>query len=398
MKRSPLIPIFLIVFVDVLGLTIIVPLLPIYAETLGASAFVVGLLISVYGLCQLIAGPILGQISDRIGRKPLLIVSQLGTFVGFLILAFSRTLPVIFLSRIIDGLTAGNISVAQAYISDVTRKENRAHAFGLIGIAFGLGFLIGPAISGFLARYGHRVPIFAAAGLSALSVITTWAILPANPPRTEEDLAELAAHSKTERDLRHPIKILMGSLFRPNLGPVLWQFFAFTFTFSLFISGFPLFAERRFLAHGRPFGVQEIGYVLAFMGLIGILIQGGLVGRLVKRFGEGRLVVAGFVAMGLSELLLARISSIPMLLLAIVGLAFGSSVVRPALTSLVTFLVPRHEQGMAIGLTQGLMSVSQIVAPMVGGALISGSHLQLWALAAALFCLIGTALAAFRHG
>ena len=159
-QRSPLLPIFLIVMVDVLGLTIILPLLPFYAERLGASPTVVGLLVSTYAACQLIAGPVLGQMSDRTGRRPLLLVSQMGTFVGFLILAwagYKGLLWMVFLSRVIDGLTAGNLSLAQAYISDVTRPEERAKSFGMIGVAFGVGFLIGPAISGFLSMYQLRI-------------------------------------------------------------------------------------------------------------------------------------------------------------------------------------------------------------------------------------------------
>ncbi|HVW11057.1 MAG TPA: MFS transporter, partial [Bryobacteraceae bacterium] len=154
-NRSPLLPIFLIVLVDILGMTIILPLLPFYALHFGASDTVVGLLISTYALCQLVAGPVLGSWSDRIGRKPLLILSQLGTFIGFLILANAWTLWVIFLSRVIDGITAGNLSLAQAYIADVTEPQNRAKSFGVIGIAFGIGFLVGPGISGFLSQYGY---------------------------------------------------------------------------------------------------------------------------------------------------------------------------------------------------------------------------------------------------
>jgi len=150
--RSPLLAIFLIVAVDVLGLTIMIPLLPFYAEKLGASAEQVGWLIGIYALCQLFSGPLLGRLSDHTGRKPLLLVSQAGTFVGFVITAFAPSLWILFVARAIDGCTAGNLSLAQAYISDVTEPKDRAKSFGIIGIAFGLGFLIGPAISGVLAR------------------------------------------------------------------------------------------------------------------------------------------------------------------------------------------------------------------------------------------------------
>src|SRR6202451_2333287 len=155
-----------------------IPLLPFYAEKLGATATEVGLLIGVYAACQLISGPLLGRASDFTGRKPLLIVSQIGTFIGFLVLAFAPSLWVVFLARVIDGSTAGNLSLAQAYISDVTRPEERAKSFGIIGIAFGMGFLIGPAISGYLANFGYRIPIFAAAGLSFTSILATTFLLP----------------------------------------------------------------------------------------------------------------------------------------------------------------------------------------------------------------------------
>ncbi len=163
-------------------MAIILPLLPFYSERMGASAFVVGLLVASYAACQLIAGPILGQISDRIGRKPVLIVSQVGTLIGFLILAKAQVLWVVFLSRIIDGATAGNLSLAQAYISDVTKPEERSKSFALIGIAFGIGFLIGPAISGFLSTFGYSAPVYAAAALSFTSILCTWFLLPAREP------------------------------------------------------------------------------------------------------------------------------------------------------------------------------------------------------------------------
>src|SRR3954469_1106115 len=186
MRRSPLLPIFLIVVVDVLGLTIMFPLLPFYAEHFGASPTVVGLLVSSYALCQLVAGPVLGQISDQVGRKPVLLVSQLGTFAGFLVLATAPNLFFLFVGRVIDGLTAGNLSIAQAYIADVTAPKDRARSFAVIGIAFGIGFLIGPGLSGYLsAHYGFHVPILGAAGLSLTSILGTTFLLPAVPPRPE---------------------------------------------------------------------------------------------------------------------------------------------------------------------------------------------------------------------
>ena len=275
LRRSPLLPIFLIVCVDVLGLTIILPLLPFFAEKLGASPTVVGLLVSTYAFCQLIAGPLLGRMSDHVGRRPLLLVSQAGTFIGFLILAWSNSLWLVFLSRIIDGLTAGNLSLAQAYIADVTKPEDRAKSFGIIGIAFGMGFLVGPGVSGYLSQFGYQVPILCAAGLSATSILSTYFFLP------NTTSAEKGSHAERRFTLLD-WRTYFGYFRRPDLAPLLWQFFAFAFAFSTYMSGFALFAERRFTWHAHPFGPKEVGYLYAYSGLLGVILQGGLIGRLVK--------------------------------------------------------------------------------------------------------------------
>lgn len=376
MRKSPLIPIFLIVSVDVLGLTIILPLLPFYAEKLGASPFVVGLLVSTYALCQLIAGPMLGRLSDHMGRKPLLLVSQLGTFIGFLILAYAHVLWVVFLSRIIDGATAGNLSLAQAYISDVTKPEDRAKSFALIGIAFGMGFLIGPGISGYLSQFSYQYPIFAAAALSATSILSTYLLLPSTAP--------------TAGDASTPKKFTIldwGNYVRyfrqPELAPLLWQFFAFILAFSMFMSGFPLFAERRFVWHGRPFGPKEVGYTYAYIGMLGVILQGGLMGRIVKAMGEVRLVRTGFICAMAGMAAFAFTYGIPLLLVVAAVASAGMGVIRPTLTSLITQKAARSEQGVALGLTQSLASISSIVSPAIAGLLIDHSLLAAWALLAA---------------
>ncbi len=261
-----------------------IPLLPFYAEKLGASPTEVGLLIGVYAACQLVSGPLLGRLSDFTGRKPLLLVSQAGTFAGFLILAFAPSLWVVFLARVIDGSTAGNLSLAQAYISDVTKPEDRAKSFGVIGIAFGMGFLIGPAISGFLAKFDYRDPIFAAAGLSATSILATYFLLP------KATAGKGAAEGPGGRRLSLLQWSEYGRYFRqPRLALRLWQFLSFAVSFALFTSGFALFAERRLTWHGMPFGPEQVGYTWAYAGFMGIFLQGPALGRLVKRFGESNL-------------------------------------------------------------------------------------------------------------
>ncbi|MGA2711571.1 MAG: MFS transporter [Bryobacteraceae bacterium] len=384
MKRSPLLPIFLIVLVDILGLTIILPLLPFYAEHLGASATVVGLLISSYAFCQLIAGPILGRMSDHMGRKPLLIVSQMGTLTGFLILAFAGSLWVVFLSRIIDGLTAGNLSLAQAYIADITVPEKRAKSFGVIGIAFGIGFLIGPGISGYLSQFGLAYPIFAAAFLSASSIVCTSTLLPKVEPHTDQGASGPGGRRLSIFEWKGYAEYFA----RPKLGALLWQFFLFAFSFALFISGFALFAQRRYTLHGQPFGAKEVGYVFAYVGFLGLILQGGLIGRLVKWLGERKLVWTGFGLSAIGYGLLAWTHTVGQLLFASTVNSYGG-VVRPSVTSLISQQAGKREQGVVLGLTSSIVAISQIVAPVIAGSLIDRGQLNAWALLTAAVAFLG---------
>ncbi len=379
--RSPLLAIFLIVAVDVLGLTIMIPLLPFYAEKMGATATQVGLLIGTYAACQLVSGPLLGRISDRTGRKPLLLVSQVGTLIGFLILAFAPSLWVVFLARVIDGATAGNLSLAQAYISDVTRPEDRAKSFGIIGIAFGMGFLIGPAISGYLAKFDYRDPIFAAAALSATSILATFFLLP--------DVRTSAAPADGPAGRRLSL-LQWGEYARyfeqPVLSVRLYQFLCFALSFAMFTAGFPLFAERRL-----AFGPEQVGYAWAYAGFLGIFLQGPALGKLVKKFGESRLNAVGFAAYAAGYFTLAFCRSVPVLIAATTFCALGS-LVRPTLTSMITQAASRDEQGVVLGLTQSLTSMAQIVGPPFAGLLIQHELLSTWGFAASSITLFGLLL------
>ena len=388
--RSPLLPVFLIVLVDVFGLTLVLPLLAIYAERFGASPFEATLLVSVFAAFQLISGPMLGAISDRVGRKPMLIVSQLGTFVGFIVMAKAHTLWMVFLGRVIDGATAGNLSLAQAYISDHTPPERRAMAFALIGIAFGISFFIGPFLSGLLSQHSLEAPIWLAAGLSLTSILTTVLLLPGGKPPAPSGDGSVGPGGK--RPSIFAPSTYSGFFKRPILGGLLLQFFFFSFAFSTFTSGFALFSERTFTVDGRPFTAKEIGYVFAYVGFLGIILQGGIVGRLVKRYGEGPLVGVGFSSAAVGYLLLSQTHTVPALLAVATVLSFGNAVIRPCLSSLISRSAERHEQGTALGLSQSLGSVATIIAPAIGGGLITASHLSLWAGMAALFSLVGFAV------
>jgi MFS family permease len=297
----------------------------------------------------------------------------------------------LFLARAIDGATAGNLSLAQAYISDVTKPEERAKSFGVIGIAFGMGFLIGPAISGFLAQYDYRYPIFAAAALSATSILATWTLLPNVQPNEQPggDGSGPAGRRLTLVD--------WGSYavyFRqPTLATMLFQFFLFSFGFAMFTAGMPLFVERRLTTwQGLAFGPKEVGYTWALAGLFGVFWQGPALGRLVKRFGERALNRAGFVGYVCGYALLAVCRSIPVLMLATAVMSMGS-LVRPSLTSLITHATPRQEQGVVLGLTQSLTSAALIVGPLLAGYLIEHDLLTTWGMVASVIAAIGLALA-----
>ena len=374
--------------VDILGFTIILPLLPFYSERLGASPTVVGSLMSIYAICQLIAGPILGQLSDRLGRRPLLLVSQAGTLAGFLLLAFSTHIWMLFVARAIDGATAGNLTVAQAYISDVTRPEQRARSFAVIGMAFGFGFLVGPAISGYLARYGYQAPIFAASALSFTTILCTSFLLPRREPIHEHNRAALEDPGPGGRRLS---LISWGDyrrFFRDReLARLLAQWLLFSFSFTTFISGFALFAQRRYTWNGHAVDVREVGYIFAYNGLLGIIMQGGVVGRMVKWLGEKKVVAIGFATAAASYIAIGFTRTVGQLLCVSTVSSLGGAGLRPALTSIITQKAGRREQGVIIGLTQSLMSIAQITAPIISGLLINandkyhdGRYLTIWAI------------------
>jgi DHA1 family tetracycline resistance protein-like MFS transporter len=395
--RSPLFPIFLIVLVDVFGLTLVLPLLAPYAERFGATPLDATLLVSVYAACQLVAGPLLGRISDRTGRKPMLLVSQVGTLLGFALMANAWTLWVIFAARVLDGLTAGNLSLAQAYISDKTAPEDRSKSFALIGIAFGVGFFFGPFISGYLAKHvGYTAPIWLAAGMSAASILCTATLLPGGPPTPHPQAAP--AGPGGQRLSVFEFRIYAQYFRRPLLATRLLQFFCFCVCFTTFTSGFALFAERTFRWHGVPFGPGEVGYVFAYAGFLGILLQGGLIGRLVKRFGDPSLVTAGFIAVAIGYGILGLSHGLPLLLVATTFSSFGTGTLRPVLTSLITKAADRSEQGVVLGLTQSLNSTAAIVAPIAGGFLIGQGWLAAWAEVAAAAGLAGLLVGLMKPG
>ncbi len=375
---KPLFAIFFVVFVDILAFTLVLPYLPFFAEQFGASPTQVGFIVTVFALCQFLAGPILGKMSDQMGRKPILILSQIGTCVGFIILALAQNLWMVYLARILDGITAGNLTVAQAAISDVTRPEERAKAFSLIGVSFATGFFIGPAISGVLVHFSPQAPAWGAAFLSLLSIFSTIFLF--------KD-SESVHHDKKPFHIKlsdlseaFNFKPLFQYLANIRLKPLLMQHLFFNVSFSANISCFALFAERRLTFHGQPFGAKEVSYLYAYLGFLGILIRSLIINRLIQKFGEKVTSKIGFMAQGLGYAGYALVHSIPgALLVATIG-SIGSGLIRPSLASLISKEVGAKEQGSIFGVSQSLASIAAIVAPILAGFLIGRFSPDAWAL------------------
>src|SRR5437870_50182 len=362
MKRSPILVIFITVFIDLVGFGIVIPVLPFYAEgtSFGASPREVGLLFASYSIMQLVFAPVLGRLSDKYGRRPILLISLLGTSVGFLILGFATTLWMLFLGRIIDGISGGNISTAQAYIADVTTKEDRAKGMGLIGAAFGLGFVFGPAIGGVLSRWGINVPFIFAGSLAFANATLLYFTL----PETVTPDHPARASAATGRSWGQ----LFTSLRNVRLSLILTIYFLSIVAFSIMTASFSLFLMFRF-----GFEAFHNGLVFAFVGIISAFIQGGLIGRLVKRFGEPFLVIVGtflFSASLFASPFIGPALGVIAILLIGAASAIGNALNAPTLTSLASKSASAHEQGTILGVTQSVASLARAVGPSIAAVLI----------------------------
>ena len=362
MKRSPLLVIFITVFIDLVGFGIVIPVLPFYAEgtKFGATPREVGLLFASYSVMQLVFAPVLGKLSDKYGRRPVLLISLLGTSLGFLILGFATTLWMLFLGRIIDGISGGNISTAQAYIADVTTKEDRAKGMGLIGAAFGLGFVFGPAIGGVLSRWGINVPFLFAGTLAFANAILLYFTLPETVTPDHPARASAASGRGWGQ--------LIASLKNPRLGFVMTVYFLSIVAFSIMTAVFSLFMMFRL-----GYDAFHNGWVFAYVGIISAIIQGGLIGKLVKRFGEPALVIIGSLLFSASlfatPFIGPAIGLMGILLTGAVS-SIGNALNAPSLSSLASKSASAGEQGGVLGAMQSVASLARAVGPSLAAFLI----------------------------
>jgi DHA1 family tetracycline resistance protein-like MFS transporter len=391
MQRNRLALVIAFVFIDLLGYSLFLPLLPFYAGVLGASPTLVGFLIASNALAQLIAAPIIGRLSDRLGRRPMLIFSISGTLVSFLLLGLveplghllaslssgriavgSAPLAMLFFSRILDGLAGGDISLAQAYVTDVTDEKNRAKGLGLIGAAFGMGFIIGPAMGGTLSNWDYAasafaaiglsryaVPAFVAVGLSALNLLGVIFWLPESLP--PEKRAEMANSPRTAFTAR----CLWECLHRPRFGTLLRTRFFYMMAFTLFTANFALYAQYRLGLTDRA-----TSYILTYIGLLVVLVQGFAIGRLTARFRETRLIFGAVTLMAFMLLAWAFVPNVPLLLVVLAPLALSSGVLNTVVNSSITKSVYHEEVGGALGLSSSLDSLTRVIVPAIGGFLL----------------------------
>lgn len=360
MDKKRLFSVIFVVFIDLLGFSLILPLLPYYADTFGASEFITGLLVASYAAMQLIGAPILGRLSDRHGRRPMLLVSIFGTFLGFLLLGFANALWLLFASRMLAGLAGGNLSVAQAYITDVTDAKNRAKGLGLVGAAFGLGFIIGPATGGFLSQWGYGVPSFVAAGLSFINLILVAAWLPESlPPERRTQISE--------KRPGFTFGALGAALQRPFSGSLLITRFFFGLAFAIFQTIFALYALKKF-----QLDAQDTGFILTYVGVLSVFVQGFLIGRLTKRFREDLLIAVAVVVMAASLLAWAIVPSVLWLMVILTPTAMAGGILNTVLASTLTKAVQAQEVGGILGLSASIESLTRVIAPTLGGALLGG--------------------------
>ena len=363
---SPLLIVILIVFVDLIGFSIVMPLLPSLAHSRGYSDFQIGLIFAAYPACQLVAGPILGRLSDRFGRRPILAISQGGTALSFVILAFSNSFGMMLFGRMLDGASGGNFLVAQAYVADVSKPENRARSLGLIGAAFGVGFVVGPLLGGSLIgldvpdTWKLRIPFLVAAGFSTIAWILVLLKLPESLPK--DSAARQEARVVSWRGI-------LDAVSNRKIGGLIGVAALSTLAFAALEGTFTMF-----LLYREGWGPRKAAYGFALFGLVSAIVQGGLIRRLVPKYGESRLALVGFATVALGFAGIASSWNVPLLLGAIALAGLGQGLAAPSIQGLLSRVTPASEQGAVFGTLASAQTMARLISYPAANLLISRNH------------------------
>jgi DHA1 family tetracycline resistance protein-like MFS transporter len=354
MKDKRMWAIFLIIFTNMLGFGIILPLLPYYVESFGAGPVMIGLIAAFYSLFQLLSAPILGELSDRFGRRPILLFSMGGTALSFAVMGLAKSLPILFLARIIDGASGGNLSTAQAYIADITTKENRTKGMGIMMAGISLGIILGPVVGGLLSQFGYSVPAYVACVVALIATVMTFFFLPeSNILKSKPDVKK-RGKIFSFRDFR-------DALTHPNIGLFLTISFMMMFAFSLMQGTFALFTK-----HSLHLSIQTNGYLFAYLGLVGIVIQMFFLKKILKHISENIIIVWAIVLLAVSMALIAFSQNLSNLFVAVTILAFANSISGPVLAGLISKKTSENEQGNIAGVNQSVGSVARLTGPIIG--------------------------------
>ena len=358
MVRSPLFLMALTIFIDFTGFGLVIPLLPFWAEHLGAGPLGVGLILTTYALAQFLFTPILGALSDRYGRKRIIFISLCIEVISFALTGLASSLPMLLLARAVGGIGASNIGSAQAVVSDVTPPEKRAAGMGIIGAAIGMGFVVGPALGGIFSARGETLPFWIALGMALVNALLVLFLLPETRKKREQNQTREGLSllfSGWGKVLRHKAIV---SLVLVNL--------LYTLAFTGMETVFPLLTQKNF-----GWGATQNGYVFTYVGVIVVLMQGGLVRQLVKRWGERNLMLFGLVLLGLGLLLLIWSSTLALMLVAVGILSIGDGAVTPTSSAVLSLISPNDEQGEILGFSQGLGGLGRTIGPLIAGVLFS---------------------------
>ncbi|MFN7375795.1 MAG: MFS transporter [bacterium] len=356
MRRATLSLLLVITLLDLLGIGLLIPVIPYLVKQFTDNAAVAGVLSATYALLQFLATPVLGALSDRVGRRPVLIVSLIGSAIGYAIFGLAGALWMLFVGRAIDGITGGNISTAYAYAADVSTPAERGKTFGMMGAAMGLGFIIGPGIGGWLASYDFHYPAFAAAGAALLSAAWGFFALPESltPERREKGPMQLS--------LLNPLRTVSGKFVGGAFLPVMLAVVAVSFTQA---SMYGVFA---FWTHDMlDWGPSEVSYILVMAGIIGVVVQGGLVRVLSKKIGDRATLALGLLTLGLACAVLGFSTQAWMLYACLAVWSIGGGLAGASSTAMVSKLAGVHEQGQAMGVSQALAGLMRIAGPLWGG-------------------------------